>query len=100
LIKALTLKSICLPSEDVVTRVIEGDLIIVPLVAGIGDAGDEIYTLNESGKAIWQKLDGQKSLGEVASELAEEFYSPTGVIEKDVIGFASEMLQRGMLAVI
>jgi hypothetical protein len=58
----MTGNTICVPSEDVVAREIEGDMIIVPLVAGIGDADDELYTLNETGKAIWKKLDGQKSL--------------------------------------
>ena len=95
--EAATLKSICLPSEEVVARVIEGDMIIVPLVAGMGDAEDELYTLNGIGKAIWQKLDGQKNLGQVAGELAEEFYSPAGEIEKDVLGFALEMIRRGIL---
>jgi len=39
-----------IPSEDVVAREIEGELIIVPLAAGIGDLEDELYTLNETGK--------------------------------------------------
>ena len=44
------------PSDDVVAREIEGEIIIVPLVAGIGDIEDELFTLNETGKAIWDKL--------------------------------------------
>ena len=95
----VTYNSICQPSEDVVARVIEGDMIIVPLVAGMGDADDELYTLNETGKAIWQRLDGEKTLGQVAGELVEEFSSPAGEIEKDVVGFASEMIHRGVLTV-
>ena len=59
----VTLKTTCTPSEDIVAREIEGEIIIVPLVAGIGDADDELYTLNETGQAIWQKLDGQRTLG-------------------------------------
>jgi hypothetical protein len=31
------------PSEDVVAREIEGELIIVPLAAGIGDMEDELF---------------------------------------------------------
>jgi len=58
----LTLKTICIPSDDVVAREIEGDVIIVPLATGIGDAEDELYTLNPTGQAIWQKLDGQRTL--------------------------------------
>ena len=95
----VTLDTKCIHSEDVVAREIEGDLIIVPLVAGIGDADDELYTLNETGKAIWQKLDGEMSLGQVATVLSEEFSSPESEIEKDVLGFVSEMVRRGMLAV-
>jgi len=61
------------PSDDVVAREIEGEIIIVPLVAGIGDIEDELFTLNETGKAIWDKLDGQRSLADVVAELTPEF---------------------------
>jgi hypothetical protein len=43
------------PSKDLVCREIEGELIIVPLVAGMGDMEDELFTLNETGRAIWAK---------------------------------------------
>jgi len=94
----VTLQTVCVPSEDVVAREIEGEIIIVPLVAGIGDADDELYTLNETGKAIWDRLDGQRSLAAVAAELTGEFDAPAAEIEADVLGFAAEMAQRGILA--
>jgi hypothetical protein len=97
--QSINLETICSPSDDIVAREIEGDIIIVPLVAGIGDADDELYTLNETGKAIWAKLDGVKSLGQVATELSEEFSSDAGEIEKDVMGFASEMVSRRILSI-
>ena len=99
MIEGLTLDSICIPSEDVVAREIEGDVIIVPLVAGIGDADDELYTLNESGRGIWQRLDGSKSLRQVVLELAHLYSGSEGEIEKDVVGFAVEMVRRGMLSI-
>ena len=34
-------------SSDVVARMIEGQVVIVPLVSGIGDAEDELYTLHD-----------------------------------------------------
>jgi hypothetical protein len=94
----VTKDTICVPSENIVAREIEGDMIIVPLVAGIGDADDELYTLNGTGQAIWKKLDGQRNLGQVATALIEEFFSPADKIEADVLGFASEMVRRGILA--
>jgi hypothetical protein len=85
------------PSADLVCREIEGELIIVPLVGGMGDMEDELFTLNETGRAIWAKLDGKKSLKAVAAELAAEYNAPRGEIEKDVIGLAEELLKRKML---
>ena len=87
----LTLDAKCTPSEDVVARMIEDELVIVPLVAGIGDMDDELYTMNETGKAIWSRLDGKKSLHTLAAELATEFSAPPGKIEKDVLGLMTEL---------
>ncbi len=95
----VTMNTICVPSEDVVAREIEADMIIVPLVAGIGDADDELYTLNETGKAIWKKLDGQRSLGQVSVELTDQFSTSAEEIKADVLGFAAEMVKRGILSV-
>ena len=95
----LNLDAICLPSDDIVAREIEGELIIVPLVAGIGDTDDELYTLNESGRAVWSRLDGVKSLGTIAQELTSEFNAPVDVIEKDVLGLIGELISRKMLVV-
>jgi len=81
----------------VVAREIEGELIIVPLVSGTGNLEDELYTLNESGKAIWKKLDGTRNLKTVAEELALEFEASPGEVEEDVMGLTRELLERGML---
>lgn len=97
--KQVTENTICVPSENVVAREIEGDLIIVPLVAGIGDVNDELFTLNETGKAIWKKLDGEKSLEKISVELTEDFSSSAEEIKADVLGFAAEMVRRGIMAI-
>jgi len=89
-----------LPSEDVVARNVEGELIIVPLVAGIGDLEDELFTLNETGKAIWDRLDGRKKLNEVLAELSAEFEAPVGEIEKDLIGLVEELSRRKILVAV
>jgi hypothetical protein len=95
----LTLDAKCVQSEDVVARIIEDELIIVPLVAGIGDMDDELYTMNETGKAIWLRLDGEKSLRDIAGDLATEFDAPLGQIEKDVLGLMTELVHRKMVVV-
>jgi len=94
------LDAVYAPSEDIVARSIEGELIIVPLVSGIGDLEDELYSLNETGKAIWDRLDGKKTLKDVADELSAEFEAPAGEIEKDLIGLLEELVRRKILVAV
>jgi Coenzyme PQQ synthesis protein D (PqqD) len=94
---AIRIDAVYAPSEDIVAREIEGELIIVPLVAGIGDAEDELYTLNETGRAIWARLDGERSLRGVAAVLAQDYDAPPGEIERDVLGLVEELARRRML---
>lgn len=98
--KINSLDTVYKPSEEVVARDIHGELIIVPITSGVGDLEGEIYTLNETGRAIWHKLDGKKSLREIAKELALEFDDSAGEIEKDVIGLAEELVKRKILIAI
>src|SRR5512137_113100 len=95
----LNLNAVCAPSEKIVARLIEGEIVIIPLTSGIGDTEDEMYSLNPTGQAIWQKLDGQRTLKDVAELLAAEFEAPPAEIEKDVIGLATELTKRGILAI-
>jgi hypothetical protein len=88
---------ICIPSEDVVAREIEGELVIVPLAAGIGDMEDELYTLNDTGKVIWKKMDGIHTLSQIAAELVDEYDAPLADIERDVTGLVSELARRKMV---
>jgi hypothetical protein len=94
---AIQLDSIFIPSEDIVAREIAGELIIVPLVAGIGDMEDELFTLNETGKAIWRQLDGKLTLGEIIKSLEEEYDAPEGQIQQDALGLFEELVSRRML---
>lgn len=69
-------------SHEVVARKIAGDLFIVPLPSGIGDVEDELHTLNDTGVAIWERLDGNRSLQEIAEVLASEYDAPSDEIER------------------
>ena len=87
------------PSADVVARVIDGQIIIVPLTSGIGDMEDELYTLNDTGKDIWDRLDGTRTLEQVVKELSSEFDASEDVLRTDVLGLVEELLKRKILVV-
>jgi len=81
-------------SDEVVAREIEGELIIVPLTSDVGDMEDELYTLNETGKDIWQRLDGKASLKDLIAQLSDEYDASFQEIEADVFGLTAEFLKR------
>ena len=84
-------------SPDVITREIEGELILVPLVAGIGDVDDELFTLNDTGRFIWEKLDGSNSLESILNLLKDEFDAEFEELRQDLMGFVGELVKRRMV---
>lgn len=95
----ISLNAIYAPSENVVAREVQGEFIIIPITSGVGDLEDEIFSLNETGRAIWDKLDGKRSLKKVAQELSAEFQAANEELEKDCLGLTEELLKRRMLVV-
>jgi hypothetical protein len=95
--KNVRLEAVYMPSEDVVAREIEGEIIIVPLASGIGDTDDELYSLNETGRAIWTLFDGQRTIKDVMERLIEVFDAPPKEIEKDVVAIVHELLSRRII---
>ena len=95
--KNATLNGIYAPSDDIVAREIEGEIIIVPIVSGIGDMEDELYTMNETGKIIWDQLNGKQSLSDIVRRLTPDYEISKKEMEKDVLGIISELLKRKLI---
>jgi hypothetical protein len=85
------------PSQNVVARLIEGELIIVPLTAGIGNMENDFFALDETGKAIWTLLDGKRTVAEVVTELKRSYRTPLDRIRRDVLGFIAELAKRKII---
>lgn len=94
-VSGVTLDAVLSPGDDVVAREVDGNLVLVPLVAGLGDVEAGLLTLNETGRAVWELLDGRRTLREVAARIAERFGAPLSQVEPDVLSFASELLGSG-----
>ncbi len=88
------LESIFTPSEDIVAREIEGEFIIVSLSAGTSDLDDELFSLNETGQAIFRLLDGTKTIAQVIEIMASEYEAAPGEIEQDVVQLVDELVHR------
>ena len=85
------------PSDDLVVREIDGQLLIVPIATGIGDLEDELYALNDTARFLWTRLDGRRTVADLADELAREYGVPRDEVEADVTGLIGELLKRRMV---
>lgn len=93
----IALEAIYAPSEDIVAREIEGEIIIVPITTGLADLEEELFTLNETGREVWRALDGRRTLADVVDLLSRRFEAGPAEIERDVRGLVAELVRRRML---
>lgn len=83
-------------SENVVFRKIGDEYVLVPLFASVADV-ESIFNLNETGAAVWEKIDGRKNIRDIVAEMQTEYEAENLLIEKDVIAFVNEMMTAKLL---
>lgn len=58
--------------ENIVIKKINNEFILVPIINNIANM-KSIYTMNESGVFLWNKIDGKKNFQQLVFELMEEY---------------------------
>jgi hypothetical protein len=87
----------CFAKEnDLVTRDVAGERIIVPIKGHVGDL-EGVYTLNELGATIWQLINGQATARELAEAVRNEYDVGTEEAEKDVVDFLRSLEDAGLI---
>jgi hypothetical protein len=92
------------PSRDiagrsVVTRRIADETILVPVAGGVGDL-DGVYTLNDVGSFIWQRIDGRTPTAAIAHAVCEEFEVTVDQAIDDVEEFVDTLMSRGLVRLV
>jgi hypothetical protein len=82
--------------KDLVTRNVAGETIIVPIKNKVGDL-DSIYTLNEVGTVIWELIDGEKSVSQIAEELYLTYDVTPEEAKKDTVDFITTLKEAGLV---
>ncbi len=77
-------------NENFVFRQIENETILVPIRDNVGDMGS-IYNLNPTGAFIWQQLDGEKPLDEIAMMLTRKFEVSSEQAQADLRDFINQL---------
>jgi hypothetical protein len=83
-------------SSSVVSRVIAGDTLIVPVRGGVGDLAS-IYSLNPVASLIWSAVAQPCSEDQIVTRIVEEFCAEVQQVEPDVQSFLAEMQSAGLI---
>ncbi len=82
--------------DDVVTRIIAGEKLIVPVRGQLADMRN-IYTVDPVGAFIWDGIDGTRSLEELRDRITAEFDVEEAVAEKDLMEFMAQLTSSGLV---
>src|SRR6202166_2339551 len=82
-------------NRDVVSRQIEGELIIVPIRRGVGDL-NSLYTLNPVGSILWDYMAESHTVPEMVNRVCDEFDVTSIQAQADIQEFLSSMLEENL----
>src|SRR5438309_11733508 len=83
-------------SQSVVSRVVAGETLIVPVRGRVGDLAS-IYSFNGTGSLIWQLLDAPRSLAGLIDAVEREFDVEQQQAQRDVKQFLNDMRSVGLV---
>ena len=85
-------------SDAVVSRLIGGETLVVPVRGGVGDLAS-IYSFNEVGTMIWEALASPTSLAELVDLIEREYPGNRDQVAQDVVVFLSDARSAGLVAI-
>jgi Coenzyme PQQ synthesis protein D (PqqD) len=83
-------------SRTVVSRVVGGETLIVPVRGKVGDLAS-IYSFNGTGSLIWQLLESRRPLSDLIDAVEREYEVGREQAKTDVTTFVNEMLSAELL---
>lgn len=57
------------------------------------------YSLNDTGTRFWELLDGQRSIADCATLIAQEYEVEPAMVEADLLELAGEFKAEGLIVV-
>jgi hypothetical protein len=81
--------------EGVVQREVAGEVFLVPIRGRLADL-QELFVLNETGRWIWERLEGECPVGDLVSGMMAEFEVDEATAVHDVEVFAGNLVEAGL----
>jgi hypothetical protein len=81
--------------DGVVQREVAGEVFLVPIRGHLADM-QELFVLNETGRWIWQRLDGGRSVSDLVDEMVSAFDVDEATAQQDIESFAGHLIEAGL----
>ena len=76
---------------DYVQRDVAGECILVPIKRTLTEA-NSIYVLNETGAALWKRIDGHRTTHDIITDFCSEYMVETDQLAKDFSLLLADLL--------
>jgi hypothetical protein len=93
---AVGLEARFIRNREVVSRQIEGELVIVPIRRGVGDL-NSLYTLNSVGSILWEFMTEEHTVPEMVNRVCDEFEVTSKQAQADIQEFLGSMLEEKLI---
>ncbi len=78
-------------NPDFVQRDVAGECILVPIRRTLTEA-NSIYVLNETGAALWNRIDGQRTTQDILTDFCDEYEVTPDQLAKDFTSLLDDLL--------
>ncbi|MDH5346702.1 MAG: PqqD family protein [Nitrospira sp.] len=76
---------------DYVQRDVAGECVLVPIRRTLTEA-NSIYVLNETGAALWNRIDGRRTAQEIITDFCGEYEVAVDQLAKDFTSLLDDLL--------
>ncbi|MET0515156.1 MAG: PqqD family protein [Nitrospiraceae bacterium] len=87
----MPLATIYSKNPDFVQRDVAGECILVPIKRRLSDV-NSIYVLNDTGAALWNRIDGKRSVQDIHADFFEEYDVTAEQLRQDFETLLADLL--------
>lgn len=82
--------------EDVITRRVAGEMLLVPLRGKLADL-QKLFVVEGIGEFVWESLDGRLSVEEICDRVVKDFDVGADSARSDINRFIAELKDAGLV---
>ena len=85
-------------SKNIIEREIEGEMVIIPSASGVVDLENvSVFSLNDTAKEIWSRINGEKAAIDIIGELDNLYEVDKERLINDIMELLEELIANKLV---